>query len=143
MVPHVEEPTARLFILPQIVEAEAGNLCGKLTLEGLVGLLARAQVVISNDSGPLHLAIAVGTPTVGIYWCGNLILAGPLTRTLHRPAISWRLACPVCGLDCTRYECRHRESFVSEVTTEEVTASAIQLMNQGERNTLDVFQVIL
>lgn len=104
------------------------DIAGQLSLGGLAGLLSRCRLVVSNDTGPLHLARAVGTPTVGIYWCGNLITAGALTRSLHRPVMSWRLNCPVCGLDCTRHSCPHRVSFVDEVTVEEVTHAALDLL---------------
>lgn len=111
------------------MKAKAENLCGRLSLNGLTGLLSRCSVVVSNDSGPLHVAAAVGAATVGIYWCGNLITAGPITRTHHRPAISWRLNCPVCGADCTTSAaCHHRASFVADVPTEEVIASALDLL---------------
>jgi len=110
---------------------QAQNVCGCLTLNGLTGLLSRCSVVISNDTGPLHVAGAVGTATVGIYWCGNLITAGPVTRSRHRPAISWRLNCPVCGVDCTRYSCTHTASFVDEVSTQEVIDSVFQLLKQS------------
>ncbi len=110
------------------MHAPAENLCGRLSLGGLTGLLSRCSVVVSNDTGPQHLAAAVGTATVAIYWCGNLINVGPLTRSRHRPAISWRLACPVCGVDCTRVRCEHTASFVSDVTPEEVIASARDLL---------------
>jgi ADP-heptose:LPS heptosyltransferase len=62
--------------------ADAQAACGSLSLGGLAGLLSRARLVISNDSGPLHIAAAVGAATVGIYWCGNLITAGPMTRRI-------------------------------------------------------------
>ncbi|MBX6313693.1 MAG: glycosyltransferase family 9 protein [Isosphaeraceae bacterium] len=110
------------------MRAEAQSLCGALSLGGLAGLLARCRVVVSNDTGPLHVAAAVGTATVGIYWCGNLITAGPLSRTRHRPAISWRLECPRCGRNCLEGNCRHPESFVADVATEEVIASALELL---------------
>lgn len=45
-----------------------GSVTGELALSGLTGLLARCRVAIGNDSGPLHLAAAVGAPTVGVYW---------------------------------------------------------------------------
>ena len=112
----------------------AVNLCGEASLGGLAGLLSRAAVVVSNDSGPLHLAAAVGAATVGIYWCGNMITAGPITRTRHRPAISWRLECPVCGLDCTRNACDHAVSYVADVPVEEVTASALELARMTHRS---------
>ncbi len=106
----------------------AQEACAVLSVGGLAGLLSRSSVLVSNDSGPLHLAAAVGAATVGIYWCGNLINAGPLTRTRHRPAISWRLNCPTCGVDCTQGSCEHRSSFVADVPVDEAAASALDLM---------------
>ena len=111
--------------------ATAVALPGTLSLPALTGLLARAAVVVANDTGPLHLAAAVGTPTVGVFWCGNLINAGPPTRARHRPAVSWRLHCPVCGTDCTRAECDHRDSFVADVEVSEVRSSALDLLSSG------------
>jgi len=110
---------------------EAQNLCGSLSLNGLAGLFSRCRVVISNDSGPLHVAAAVGAATVGIYRCFNLITAGPITRTRHRPVASWRLTCPLCGQDCIRTPCGHRASFVADVPAEEVTAHALDLLASG------------
>lgn len=111
------------------MSAEAVNLCGRLSVSGLAGLLSRTGLVISNDSGPLHLARAVGAPTVGIYWCGNMINAGPVTHARHHTAISWRLDCPVCGMDCTRGGCDHKVSFVDDVSEVEVNTAALELMD--------------
>ena len=43
------------------------NLIGKDTLEQSKALLARADLVISPDSGPAHIASALGTPVIGLY----------------------------------------------------------------------------
>ncbi|MBX5494938.1 MAG: glycosyltransferase family 9 protein [Bryobacteraceae bacterium] len=102
--------------------------CGNLSLGGLAGLLSQARLLVSNDSGPLHLAAAVGAPTLGIYWCGNLINAGPVARSLHRPVISWRLNCPQCGRDCATNSCDHHCSFVADISVEEVFAAAKELL---------------
>jgi ADP-heptose:LPS heptosyltransferase len=111
--------------------AEAMVLCGRVTLRGLTGVLERAAVMVSNDTGPLHLANAVGTATVGIFWCGNLLTAAPLVRARHRPVASFRVACPVCGVDCTVGECSHDASFVAEIPVEEVLAGARDLLEQA------------
>lgn len=103
------------------------DLCNRLTLGGLAALLARSRVVISNDSGPLHLAAAVGAVTVGIYWCGNMINGGPTTRRRHRPCISWRLNCPLCNRNTLFDNCAHRASFVADVALRDVVANALQL----------------
>ena len=109
------------------MEAKAQNVCGCLSLGGLAGLLSRCRVLVSNDSGPLHVAMAVGTATVGIYWCFNLITAGILTRSCHRPVVSWRLTCPICGIDRSCTSCDHHGSFVADIPTQEVIMAALDL----------------
>ncbi|MBV9454687.1 MAG: glycosyltransferase family 9 protein [Rubrobacter sp.] len=117
-------------LVSEIVDAmnhEALDLCGRLSLRGLVGLLSQCAVVVSNDSGPLHLAAAVGTATVGIFWGPNFINASPPTRTRHRPALSWRTKCTVCGASLFD-GCDHHASVVAEVPTEEVANYALELL---------------
>ena len=103
------------------------NLCGRLSLGGLAGLLSCCAVVISNDSGPLHLAGAAGAPTVGIYWADNLITAGPMTRACRRAIPSWRLNCPVCDRDCLQSTCDHLASFVADMLASQVIAHTLDL----------------
>ncbi|MES2353005.1 MAG: glycosyltransferase family 9 protein [Pseudomonadota bacterium] len=103
------------------------NLAGNLSLSGLCGLLERASLLISNDSGPLHLALAIGTPCVGIYWLTNLYDSGPLMQRNHRAALSVRVHCPVCGAENLRRRCAHDVSFVEDVSTDEVMGLAFDL----------------
>jgi len=113
------------------MKSPALDLCGRLSLGGLAGLLSRCRLVVSNDSGPLHLARAVGAATVGIYWCVNLVTAGSLFSARHRPVLSWRLDCPVCGRDKISDPCAHPVSFVEDIPLDEVLAHALDLFNQG------------
>lgn len=114
----------------------AEPVVGVLSLGGLAGLLERCAVVVGNDTGPLHIAEAVGTRTVGLYWVGNVINAAPVLRAKHRPLLSWTIHCPECGQDCTRdlYPdragdgCTHRPSFVADIPMAEVRESALELL---------------
>src|SRR6185312_15611981 len=72
--------------------------CTSLKLGGLAALLRKSGLVISNDTGPLHLARAVGADTVGIFWAPNVLNWGPPNRMRHRLAISWQLECPQCRI---------------------------------------------
>ncbi len=104
-----------------------------LSVGGLAALYERCALLISNDTGSRHLAAAVGTPTVGIYWCGNLINAGPLTRADHRPLISWTTRCPTCGVsgvDVTADRCEHDPSWVSDIPVEAVLTQATDLLGR-------------
>jgi len=50
---------------------------GKDTLPKLLALLARADVLLAPDSGPAHMATAVGTPVIGLYAATNVARSGP------------------------------------------------------------------
>jgi ADP-heptose:LPS heptosyltransferase len=106
---------------------DAVDLVGRLSLRATTGLLARCVLLVGNDSGPRHLAAAVGTATVSVYWCGNLVNAGPLTRRRHRVAVSFRITCPACGLDQTSTRCAHNPSFVADVQVSDVLPHALDL----------------
>jgi ADP-heptose:LPS heptosyltransferase len=118
--------------LASLMHRPSIDLSARLSLGGLLGIARRSALVISNDTGPLHLAAAAGAPTVGIFWCGNMISGGAaLTRTRHHPCISWRLTCPVCGAPCLTSHCDHDASFVADVTVEEVVEGAKAVMGTG------------
>lgn len=113
----------------RIVELAASgqvrSVAGQLDMAGLVSLLANAAVVVGNDSGPRHLAQALGVPTVGIFWAGNIINAGALGRSLHRIHASWVTECPTCGIDVTQVgwtapRCPHDDSAVAAVKVRDV-----------------------
>lgn len=118
-----------LAALPSEARAGVTDLTARLSLPGLVGALDAADVVLGNDSGPLHLAEAVGTPTVGIYWCGNMINGAPVLRRRHRQLISWRVECPACGAPCTGRDCGHRASFVADVPAHDVASEVFRLLS--------------
>jgi ADP-heptose:LPS heptosyltransferase len=101
----------------------------ELTVPGLAALLAGSALLVANDTGPLHLAAAVGTRTVGLFWVGNMINSAALERTRHRPLISWTIQCPECGADCTRsVRCRHAVSFIADIPVDEVVRESLDLL---------------
>lgn len=53
------------------------DLIGKTSLKQLLALLKRADVLISPDSGPAHMATTVGTPVIGLYASSNPQRTGP------------------------------------------------------------------
>jgi ADP-heptose:LPS heptosyltransferase len=64
------------------------STAGELSAGMLAALLARAELVVSNDSGPMHLAAALGAPTVGLFGPETPVMYAPLgvqAVTLYRP----------------------------------------------------------
>jgi len=59
------------------------NMVGKTSLKQLLALIAAADALICPDSGPAHMATAVGTPVIGLYASSNPARSGPyLSRDL-------------------------------------------------------------
>lgn len=81
------------------------NLAGGTTLRQLAAVLAGCDFAVSNDTGPMHLAAAVGTPVVGIFTCTDPVRSGPpgprheLLQTGVPCAGSYRKQCPFAGAD--------------------------------------------
>ncbi len=107
------------------------TVVGSLSLPGLVGLLARADLVVGNDSGPRHIAGAVGTPTVAVFTYANLADVAPLTRVWHRVLVSWHGGCRVCGMRVLEGWCGHGESATHDVGVDDVRDAALDLWTQG------------
>jgi len=80
------------------VETRIVNLCGRLGIPALVALLGRVEVVVTNDSGPLHLASAAGASTVALFGPETPALYSPLrSRPGQRHVVEYKgLACSPC-----------------------------------------------
>ncbi len=99
---------------------------GKTTFRQLGALLRRAALLISNDSGPLHLGQAVGTPTVALFGPTDPRLSGPqdgersmtLFGSIGCPVPCYQLRCPV-------------NLCMGEITVEQVLSAASRFLNQG------------
>jgi heptosyltransferase-1 len=92
------------------------NLSGQTTLLELAALAAEADLFLSNDTGPLHLAAAAGARVVGIYTCTSPDLTGP-----YGPRATAVQSCVWCAPSFRR-RC-HRLDCMSELTPDRVWSS--------------------
>jgi heptosyltransferase-1 len=84
---------AERTVAEQVVDgADHGILAPPTSIPQLAGLLSHAAVVVSGDTGPLHLALALGTPAVGLFGPVPAERNGPQGRgyrTLQAPGAAW------------------------------------------------------
>ncbi len=102
------------------------DLSGKVSLGMLGWLLKEAKLLISNDSGPVHVARAVGTPVISIFGRNLSGLAplrwGPLGeggRVVHK-----EVACPVC----LAHRCKINFLCLDAISVEEVFEEALRMV---------------
>ena len=80
------------------------NVAGKTSLRELVALLVRADLVIANDSGPMHIAAALGRPLVALYGPTSPERTGPHGRM--ESVLRVDLPCAACySRRCSHHSC--------------------------------------
>lgn len=99
------------------------NLVGKTKVKALAAVLRRCDLLISGDSGPMHLATAVGTPCVALFGSTDPSVTGPFDE--YSEAIYKNLSCSPCGNHPT---CNGRYDCLREITPEEVVLAARRLL---------------
>jgi ADP-heptose:LPS heptosyltransferase len=110
--------------------ANAVDLTGRLSLGGLLGLARRCLLFVGNDSGPRHLAVAAGAPTLGLFLPSNVRTFGPLVGARDRVVASRTVGCPTCG----RTEaCDHLVSWLEDVSVDEVVDTCEELVEDAGR----------
>ncbi len=100
------------------------DLAGRTTIGQLAAVLEGADLVITNDSGPMHLAAAVGTPTVAVF--------GSTSPTWTRPYGDGHrvLTHPVPCAPCFRRDCEIGYLCLEGVTPAAVAAAAGEILGR-------------
>lgn len=121
-------------LVDSVVQASEGcayGLAERLSVGALAALYKRASLVIALDSGPLHLAIMVGAPVVGVYTALDPVKWGPWSPPHKYRVISVPLSCspcdciydPPCGVPI-------EPACSTGITTEMIISAAENFMNR-------------
>ncbi len=89
--------TALTRVVAAVPSGNVIDLGGQTSFSELAALLHRADAVLGPDSGPLHLAVAVGTPTVHLYGPADAVVFGPWGEPARHQVIRSAWACAPCG----------------------------------------------
>jgi ADP-heptose:LPS heptosyltransferase len=128
-IPHVTE------VAGQVREGKDRvlNLAGRLSLGGLFALLEGALCVVTNDTGPMHMAWALGTPTVCLFGPvdpGHYGWEGAGVQVLYK-----RIYCSPCVHEVDEPPCQGNNVCMQRITVDEV-ADAVERVVIGEPRSL-------
>jgi ADP-heptose:LPS heptosyltransferase len=119
----------------------AKNLAGRLSIPQLAALLSCADLVVTNDSGPLHIACSVGTPTISFFGPETPVLYGSMGDG-HRIFFK-NISCSPCinVHNAKTVRCRHgNPDCLAQISVQEVLAAIAQTLSltpdaaSGHRN---------
>jgi ADP-heptose:LPS heptosyltransferase len=121
----VDEVRSRLDDVPVV------DLAGDLDLPTLAGVLARLDVLITGDTGPMHLAAAVETPVVALFGPSDPARYGPGTPAAR--VIRVDLWCSPCGMvRLPPVRCRNRvPECLDGISVDLVVRAAVELLDAG------------
>ena len=108
----------------------AVNLTGETTLSELAALIGRAALCVSNDSGPMHLATALGRPVVSVFGPTDPVWAGPYRR--DGTVVRAGLACSPCYLRLLS-RCPHNHDCMNNVAAAAVIERAEKALGNGAK----------
>jgi len=102
-------------VCARVASAAPGSvdLCGATSLPELAALVRRSSGAITNDSGPMHMAVALDRPVVSIFGPTDALWIGPYGRP--DAVLRASLPCAPCYLRQLRH-CRHGHACMGEIT---------------------------
>jgi lipopolysaccharide heptosyltransferase II len=104
------------------------NLAGRTSLLEMTALVAGAAIVVMNDTGPMHLAVALNRPLVAIYGPTNPSRTGPYGQ--ENAVVRLDLACSPCYLKRLS-QCPYGHRCMQQLTPQTVAERVAQVLAAG------------
>lgn len=105
--------------------SEAADFTGRTTLGQALGLIARCRVFVTNDSGLMHAAAALGVPVVAVFGSTDPDKTGPRGRKCR--VVRRALSCA----PCLKKRCPENRECMARITVEEVYEAARDLWHEA------------
>jgi heptosyltransferase-2 len=113
----------------QAKEGTVLNLAGKTSLRELCAALKAAQVLLTNDTGPMHVGAALGTPVVALFGSTASELTGP---GLPEDGLHGVIQAKVPCAPCFRRECPIDFRCMMSISVETVVEAVLRLVRFGK-----------
>jgi len=139
----IESFGAKVVILGDSTEGEAAeailqrlrhkpvNLIGRTSLKQLAAIIQRSKILVTNDGGPLHIAVALGVKTVSFFGPTDPKVYGPYPMNQSRHAVLGATAeCSPCYNKFSLNECKRSRECLEGLTPEKALDAVGRLLNE-------------
>jgi len=107
------------------------DLVGKISLELLPAAIKKCGLFISNDGGPMHMAVALGVKTVSVFGPVDEVVYGPYPDRRNHAVLIWNGACRPCYKNFRVPVCERDKECLKAISVEEVYKVAERLLNEN------------
>jgi ADP-heptose:LPS heptosyltransferase len=115
----------------------AFNIAGEITLNELVYLISKLDILITNDSAPMHIAAALGVPVIAVFGPENASLFSPYTSKENFRVLQKDIDCRPCGCrKCDKFDC------LDAIKPDEVVQKCFELLENKETDALFLHEVV-
>lgn len=123
------------FLEKNLVQAVTDNmrnkaidLSGMTTIGELAALLSRMRLVVTNDGGPLHMAVALGVKTISIFGMVDETVYGPYPKDSNHIVIKRDMPCRPCYRNFRLLRCLNNRRCIEDIAVDEVYSAAQRLI---------------
>ena len=104
------------------------DLAGKIGLEILPGIIKNCNLLITNDGGPMHMAVALGVKTVSIFGPVDEAVYGPYPDNRNHVVLKWDMDCRPCYKNFRLPICDKDKECLKQVSVDAVFEAAARLI---------------
>ena len=115
------------------MSADAICIAGETSIGQLAALYRRARAVLGPDSGALHLAAAVGTPTVALFGPADPVEFAPWGDPRHHAVVTTDIGCRPCRILDWRHDESEYHPCVRDISVVQVIEAAQRVMRANQR----------
>lgn len=125
-----DEPEAKISdVIVHVMRNKPIDLTAKTSLEILPAVIKNCNLLITNDGGPMHMAVALGVRTVSIFGPVSELVYGPFPHSNNHVVLKWDMSCRPCYKDFRLPVCDKDRECLRSVSVDAVFDAAVRLLS--------------
>ena len=117
-------------IMVHVMRNKPVDLTGKTSLGILPAVIKHCNLLITNDGGPMHMAVALGVRSVSVFGPVNEAVYGPFPEHRNHVVLKWDMACRPCYKNFRLPVCEKDRECLKQVSVDAVFDAAARLLGE-------------
>ncbi|MDD5109064.1 MAG: glycosyltransferase family 9 protein [Candidatus Omnitrophica bacterium] len=116
-------------VITHVMRNKPIDFTGKIGLEILPAVIKNCNLLITNDGGPMHMAVALGVKTVSVFGPVSELVYGPFPDSFKHVVLKWDMSCRPCYNNFRLSPCDKDRECLKSVSVKAVFEAAVKLLS--------------